>query len=283
MARLINPIVDAEELLKLSGNKNVVIIDARSGADATQRYSKSHLKGARHADLDKELSSINTNTALGGRHPLPSLVSFSQLLGNLGIGKDSIVVVYDDKGGANAAARFWWMLRHAGHENVAVLSGGYDAAVQSGFPVSSGKDQISPVVPYPLKDWSADTVSINEVERVAGKNDFLVIDVRESARYQGKTEPIDKIAGHIPGAVNVPYSTNLDPLGNFKTSDELKQFYEKLIANRDPSHVIVHCGSGVTACHTLLALEQAGITGAKLFVGSWSQWSESGRPVAKGE
>ena len=283
MAKLINSIVTAEELLKLSGNKNLVIIDARSGADAFLRYSKSHLKGARHADLDKELSSVNTDTSKGGRHPLPSLENFSRLLGTLGITQNSIVVVYDDKGGANAAARFWWMLQHAGHEKVAVLSGGLDAAVQSGFPVSSATDQVSPVEPYPIKDWSSDTVTINDVERLAGQKDYMVIDVREAARYQGKTEPIDKIAGHIPGAVNVPYSNNLDTLGNFKSSDELKQFYDEVIGDRDPSNVIIHCGSGVTACHTLLAMEQAGITGPKLFVGSWSQWSESGRPVARGE
>ena len=283
MAKLINPIINAEELLKIAGNKNLVIIDARSGADALQRYLKNHLKGARHADLDKELSSINTDTSKGGRHPLPTQENFSRLLGKLGITKGSIVVVYDDKGGANAAARFWWMLRHAGHENVAVLSSGIDAAIQSGFPVSSGEEPVSSTGPYPIKDWSSDTVTIDEVEKRAGKNDYMVIDVRESARYQGKTEPIDKIAGHIPGAINVPYSQNLDASGNFKQSTELKEFYNELIGDREPSHVIVHCGSGVTACHTLLAMEQAGISGPKLFVGSWSQWSESGRPVAKDE
>ena len=214
---------------------------------------------------------------------MPSADSFSKLLGKLGITKNTIVVAYDDKAGANAAARFWWMLRNAGHENVSVLSGGIDAAVHSGFPVVSGMEQVTPVEPYPIKDWSSNTVSINEVEKVAGKNDFLVIDVRESARYQGKTEPIDKIAGHIPGAVNVPYSQNLDSSGNFKSSTDLKHHYKELIGDIDPSHVIVHCGSGVTACHTLLAMEQAGISGPKLFVGSWSQWSESGRPVATGE
>ena len=281
MAKLINSIVNADELLNLSANKNLIIIDARSGVDAIQRYSKSHLKGARHADLDKELSSVNTDTSKGGRHPLPSLENFSRLLGKLGITKNSIVIVYDDKGGANAAARFWWMLRHAGHENVAVLSGGFDAAIQSGFPVSSGTDQVSTVEPYQIKDWSSDTVTVNEVEKLVVNKDYMVIDVRESARYQGKTEPIDKIAGHIPGAVNVPYSQNLDATGHFKQSSELKNFYKELIGEREPSNVIVHCGSGVTACHTLLAMEEAGIIGPKLFVGSWSQWSESGRPVAK--
>jgi 3-mercaptopyruvate sulfurtransferase SseA len=280
MAQLINPIITTVELLKIASHPNLVIIDARSGKEAYEKYIQQHLKGAQHADLDKELSSINKNTAAGGRHPLPDLKSFSELLGKLGISTSSIVVVYDDKAGANAAARFWWMLKNVGHENVAVISGGMDAAIQSGFPVASGIEKKEIKQNYPVKNWSEKQASIEEVEQATANENYLVIDVREAARYQGKAEPIDRIAGHIPGAVNSPYSENLDANGEFKSANELQRHYKDIIGNRQPSQVIVHCGSGVTACHTLLAMEQAGIKGAKLFVGSWSQWSESGRPVA---
>lgn len=283
MAQMMNPIITTDELLKIASDPKLVIIDARSGKDAFERYSQLHLKGAQHADLDKQLSSINKNTAIGGRHPLPDIKSFSELLGKLGITTSSVVIVYDDKAGANAAARFWWMLKNVGHENVAVISGGMDAAIQAGFPVASGIEVNDIKENYPVKDWSENQATIDEVEKVAGKENYLVIDVREAARYQGKTEPIDRIAGHIPGAVNIPYSENLDAKGQFKTANELRQHYTDLIGNKQPSNVIVHCGSGVTACHTLLAMEQAGIKGARLFVGSWSQWSESGRTVATGE
>jgi thiosulfate/3-mercaptopyruvate sulfurtransferase len=257
-----------------------IIIDARSGPGALDRYLKSHLQGAIYADLDTDLSNKPIDPAYGGRHPLPDLKDFTKVVGKFGITPQSHVVIYDDKSGANAAARLWWMLRAIGHGNVQVVDGGLDAIIRAGLPMSTGIEHPKPAGNYPAKAWLLPTVALDKVIDRAESKDFLVIDVRESYRYRGDSEPIDLVAGHIPGAINIPYLENLGADGTFVPPENLAKLYNSAIAGRDPSNVIVHCGSGVTACHTLLALDHAGIKGANLYVGSWSEWSRRGLPIS---
>ncbi len=262
--------------------RNLVLIDARSGPGARARYEERHLEGALHVDLDLELASKPADPARGGRHPLPTPEAFAAVLGRLGITPASRVVIYDDKGGANAAARFWWMLEAVGHEDVRVLDGGFEAALAAGVPTRTHGPRPAKRPAYRFEHWRRPTASIDEVASAAREPGCLVIDVRDPVRYRGESEPIDPIPGHLPGAVNVPFSSNLGPDGRFLPSEELARKYRAVIGERAPSNVIVHCGSGVTACHTLLAMAHAGIVGPKLYVGSWSEWSRSGRPIARG-
>ncbi|MBC6991234.1 sulfurtransferase [Hymenobacter sp. BT491] len=274
------PIIRPQELVKLKDAPELVLIDARAGADAQARYEAQHLSGAFWVDLEQELAHKTANPADGGRHPLPSAQAFSELLGQLGITPASHVVVYDDKSGANAAARFWWMLSALGHRAVQVLDGGLNAALAVGFPTSATAPKRPGGAPYPQHTWSLPTATVQDVERAVQHESELVIDVRDAFRYRGEQEPIDLIAGHIPGAVNIPFSSNLDAEGFFLSPALLKAQYDQALADRQPTDVIVHCGSGVTACHTLLAMAHAGFEVPKLYVGSWSEWSNSGRPVA---
>jgi thiosulfate/3-mercaptopyruvate sulfurtransferase len=273
---LISPV----ELAKLMTQGNVVLIDARTGPDVREKYNAEHLEGARYVDLEKDLSQKAADPSNGGRHPLPSIKNFTELLGRLGIEKSTKVVVYDDKSGANAAARFWWLLKAAGHENIQVLDGGLKTAIEAGVRVTNVIPNINALPAYPADKWILPTVDADMVAKAATDSNYIVIDVREAYRYRGESEPIDIIAGHIPGAVNIPYTGNLDSDGYFLSADELVSKYKEALGNRNSEQVIVHCGSGVTACHTLLAMEQAGIETPKLYVGSWSEWSRNDRPVA---
>lgn len=285
-----NPfIIKPQELLVLKQTKTFVLVDARAGANATERYAASHLEGAQHADLDNDLADVKPNAADGGRHPLPNFVHFTNVLATLGITPDTSVVVYDDKNGANAAARFWWMLKSIGHDAVQVLDGGMDAAVKAGYPLSikgaKGKGQAAKGKEQGTKGkelwhtWQLPMADIAEVDEATHDAQCLIIDVREAGRFNGEFEPIDLIAGHIPNAVNISFSSNLDRDGFFLPPSELREKYEKALNNRKPEQVIVHCGSGVTACHTLLAMAYAGMEIPKLYVGSWSEWSRNGRPM----
>ncbi len=277
-----SPLIAPRELVTTEAQRNLVLIDARSGPDARARYEERHLEGALHVDLDQDLASKPANPAQGGRHPLPSPEAFAAVLGRLGIAPTTRVVVYDDKGGANAASRFWWMLKAIGHEDVRVLDGGLDAALAAGVPAGTHGPRPSERPAYRFEHWQRPTASMDEVASASRDPRCLVIDVRDPVRYRGESEPIDLIPGHLPGAINVPFSSNLGPDGHFLPSEELARKYRAVIGDRETSNVIVHCGSGVTACHTLLAMEHAGLIGPKLYVGSWSEWSRSGRPIAKG-
>lgn len=257
-----------------------IFIDARSGPEAYNRYQAQHLLGSFHVDLDKDLSQKPTDPTHGGRHPLPTLKNFATLLGELGITPSTHVVVYDDKSGANAAARFWWMLRSIGHENILVVDGGLDAMLREGLPFTTLISKPIASTAYPVTTWKLPTVTLEEVAQAAQHTDYLVIDVREAYRYRGEREPIDLVAGHIPGAINIPYVNNLSSEGMFLPADALAALYKGVIATRESSKIIVQCGSGVTACHTLLALEQAGINGANLYVGSWGEWSRRDCAIA---
>ncbi|MCF2490955.1 sulfurtransferase [Dyadobacter sp. CY347] len=276
-------IIKAGDVRQLVEDQKAIIIDARGGPDAWERYRSAHVENALFVNLETDLSEKSDNAAHGGRHPLPAPKIFGAFLGKLGITPEAVVVVYDDKKGANAAARFWWMLKAAGHEKVFVVSGGIEALQKEGFAITKGTPE-NPVAvhDYPFTDYQLPRVDADEVADAAENQDFLVIDVRENYRYVGESEPIDLVAGHIPGAINIPFAGNLDKDGNFLSSEELAEKYKSALGSRDPKHVIVHCGSGVTACHTLLALADAGLEGAALYVGSWSEWSRNDRPVAIG-
>lgn len=272
---MLTPIIEATALVALYQLENLVIIDASNGQNAKTNYQEKHLAGALYVDLNNQLADIKEDLSIGGRHPLPRIEKFKSTLVQLGIDQESHVIVYDDKNGANAAARFWWMLKSIGHEKVQVLNGGFNAAERAGFPIRSDEEIINQVEPYRVDHWRLPITSMEEVERVAQNEKYRVIDVRDADRFNGKTEPIDLIAGHIPGAINIPFTENMDGNGLFLSSDELKEKYQQIFDQVGHENVIVHCGSGVSACHTLLAMAYAGLTIPKLYVGSWSEWSRN--------
>lgn len=248
----------------------VRVLDARGGPDAREAYTRAHVEGAYFADLERDLSAPD-DPARGGRHPLPPIEAFRATLGRWGIGSSTPVVVYDSSGGALAAARAWWMLRAVGHQAVAVLDGAWDA-----LPTTDIVPELVDGPAYPLltRDWSLPTVDADEVDQRRIDPTWRVVDVRASARFEGRVEPLDPVAGHIAGATNLPCTENLEE-GRFLDAATLRARFERL--GVPPARIIVSCGSGVTACHTLLALEHAGLRGASLYVGSWSEWCRSHR------
>lgn len=279
MPTKIPSIIQPHELVTLTQNKPVIIIDASAGPGAYERYLNQHLSGALYVNLNTHLAGVPEDAANGGRHPLPSINKFAEVLGSLGISAHSHIIIYDDKNGANAAARFWWMLRAVGHAKVQVLNGGMAAAVKAGLVMGSGDEVPVRVQDYTVTQWLLPTVTIDEVETAALTGHNIVIDVRDADRYKGLTEPIDLVAGHIPGAVNIPFATNLDDNGLFSSAKALREKYTAALQDTDLERVIVHCGSGVTACHTILATDYAGLGIPKLYVGSWSEWSRNGRKI----
>lgn len=278
----ISPLVKADELQHLMADENLVVIDARTGPGIREKYNEQHISGALFVDLETDLSEKG-DPARGGRHPLPEVKNFAALLGRLGINKSSHVIVYDDKNGANAAARFWWMLRSVGHEKVQVLDGGMQAAQIAGVPFTNKVSAVHTVSNYPADKWLLPVVDIHTVANAADDPGSEVIDVRETIRYRGESEPIDTVAGHIPGAINIPYTSNLDANGNFLSAGELSRKYKEVLGDNKNKQLIVHCGSGVTACHTLLAMDHAGLGIPYLYVGSWSEWSRNDKPIATGQ
>ena len=280
MSNILSPIINPQELLKLKDSSEIILIDARAGINAEENYKNEHLKGARYVDLNRDLAAVEKDPANGGRHPLPSFSKFSEVLSSLGISPFHHIVIYDDKNGSNAAARFWWMLRAVGHEKVQVLNGGLQAAITAGFPISSEIEKFEPAAKYPISEWKLDIANIEDVEKARNNSKNIVIDVRDKNRFDGITEPLDLIAGHIPGAINVPFSENLNEDGFYRSAEDLKEKYSAILGNKNPEDIIIHCGSGVTACHTLLALDYAGIEIPKLYVGSWSEWSRNDRELA---
>ncbi len=274
-----NPLIAANELGKIQFNAEVILIDASSGPLAKSNYEQKHIAGALFIDLNTDLAEIEEDVSIGGRHPLPSLASFEQTLSRLGITPKNHVVIYDDKQGSLASARFWWMLKAIGHEKVQVLNGGLQAAENAGIELNN-----LPVMTHPnnygkISKWNLPLTAIDEVAQEANDLAKVIIDVREAGRYRGEFEPIDLIAGHIPGAINIPFSENLDENGLFLSPEKLHEKYQQIFENHNASDITIHCGSGVTACHMLLALAHAGFDLPKLYVGSWSEWSRSGREI----
>jgi len=275
-----SPIISIDDFKNLQSNPNLIVFDARIGADVEERFLKEHIQGARFLNLDKDLAEIPVDASIGGRHPLPSLVTFQQTLETSGANDESIFVIYDDKSGANAGARLWWMLRAFGFDEVYVLDGGFQAVEAIGIEMESGKPEFERGKLSNRKEWMLPTKSISEVENSIKENSATVIDVRDAYRYRGESEPIDLIAGHIPGAINIPFSENLQSDGRFLSAEKLKSKYSELLKDKN-KNLIIHCGSGVTACHTILALTAAGFDVPNLYVGSWSEWSRTDRPIAK--
>lgn len=279
-----SPLISVQEVKSLIREGEVIIVDARGGPDSWQRYMKGHLTGAVFFDLETDLSEKGSDAAHGGRHPLPNPRDFGSLLGKAGISPSSHVLVYDDKAGANAAARFWWMMKAAGHLRVQVIDGGLTALQDEGMPLSSDPSPgRSETTRYPVTSWGLPLADIETVDRVRKQKNWLIIDVREEYRYRGEREPIDLIAGHIPGAINAPYVNNLSQNGRFRDQKSLAALFKNLLGDRAADHIIVHCGSGVTACHTILALSAAGMDIPALYLGSWSEWSRNPKDIATGE
>lgn len=278
MNQPLTPLIQAKELIGLPPS-SYILVDASFGK---ANYEGNHLKGALYVDLNTQLSDIKSDAADGGRHPLPTQEQFSGRLGDLGITPDSHVIVYDNKNGGMSAARFWWMMKAIGHEKIQVINGGLNAAIIGGFPISNESVNPTPASPYPIDGWELPLSNLEEVQDVSQKESHIVVDVREADRYLGKVEPIDLVAGHIPGAINIPFSENLEADGQFKSPEALKENYQKAFGDTPSENIIVHCGSGVTACHTLLALAHAEMEIPKLYVGSWSEWSRNGKTIATG-
>lgn len=281
MTNSFSPLLNSAELIEILSKPYLVLVDSRSSANPKSTFEQGHLKGARFVDPNEDLADIKENLANGGRHPLPEVQDFCRVLGKLGITPDTHVVVYDDQNGANSAARMWWMLRALGHEKVQVLEGGIQAGQKAGIAMTTGTEEFMNSTPYPGTQWILGIATMEEVEKAAWDKEKLVIDVRSSERYRGEKEPIDLIAGHIPGAENVPLTENMDEKGNFLSPEKLREKYEDLLGDISNENIIVHCGSGVSACHTLLAFDYAGLGIPKLYVGSWSEWSRNDKPIGK--
>ncbi len=292
--------VDELRALISSGNPFMVFdctFDLSNPAIGHAQYLEAHIPGAIYADLDKNLSakhgspgadgkllfaSDSDKPASGGRHPLPNLEKFSTWLSEIGFSNDMQAVVYD-RNGANYCGRLWWMLKWAGHDAVAVLDGGLQAwqadpanTVESGEALSHFQSN------FELNPSLVKLVNADDVLQHLGQADQTVIDARAPARYRGEVEPLDPVAGHIPGALNRPFTSNIDTNGKFKSPEILRKEFSQLLGNRPASSVVHQCGSGVSALPNLLAMEVAGLGKTALYAGSWSDWcSQSGRPIEK--
>ncbi|QCB45918.1 sulfurtransferase [Hydrogenophaga sp. PAMC20947] len=277
------------EAIKRSGVDRPLVFDcsfdlANTEAGAAQ-YHQAHIPGAVYAHLDRHLSNkAHPNGASAGRHPLPEREAFVAWLASVGLAQDQQVVVYDRQG-AHYCGRLWWMLKWCGHEAVAVLDGGFGAWHAAGYSVESGEPL--PPASFPDRPFTtgpslATTVQASSMANQLGSPSQTVIDARAAPRFRGEVEPLDPVAGHIPGAINRPFTENFSPDGRFKPAAQLRREFDRLLAGRDPACVVHHCGSGVTATPNILAMELAGLGRAALFPGSWSEWSNTpGLPVAR--
>ena len=242
-----------------------------------RQYRDAHIPGALFAHLERDLSAPKSGK--NGRHPLPDAGAFGAWLGRQGVGERDQVVCYDAANGA-MAARLWWMLRWIGHDNVAVLDGGFAKWVSEGRETTIDVPLFTPLN-YPLKPRKDLAVDVKALEKSLGKS--LLLDARAPARYRGEQEPIDPVAGRIPSALNRFNMDNVRGDGRFKSPDELKRDFQQVLGSDAPGEVVNYCGSGVAACHNLLAMELAGLKGAKLYAGSWSEWqADPSRPREKG-
>jgi len=279
-------LVDVPTLAAGLDNPRLRLLDARAvltdPAAGAAAFAAAHLQRARHADLDRDLSDHGVQGE--GRHPLPAAADFARRVGEWGIAPEHQVVVYDAGDGSMAAARAWWLLRMLGHARVAVLDGGLAAWRAAGLPESSDDAGApAPLPPYPSPGYDPQRIATAaDVLQRLGEPTGWLFDARGAERFRGEVEPIDPVAGHVPGALNRPFTLNLRD-GRFRPADELRAELEPLLHGRVPGDAVLMCGSGVTACHLLLAMEHAGLPGAKVFAGSWSGWiADPARPVAQG-
>jgi len=253
--------------------------DLKDEAWGRAEYLRSHIPGAGYASLSHDMSAAPDGA--NGRHPLPSPQAMTQTFGRLGIGPGIQVVLYDQDDG-RYASRLWWMLRYMGHEAVAVLDGGFAKWALEGRPVRAGEETRPPAT-FEGRARQGARLRVDDVERLIGDPATLLIDARAPERFEGQHETIDRAAGHIPGAVNHFYQWNVGAGGTMLPPDQLREQFQRVMGDRRPEQVVMYCGSGVTACQNLLAMEHAGLTGAKLYVGSWSEWSaDPSRPVETG-
>jgi thiosulfate/3-mercaptopyruvate sulfurtransferase len=291
-------LVSVEELKALqAGGARLMVFDCSfdlmNPAAGEEQYRKAHIPGAVYAHLDNALSDKGTvdpdgthhphpDAASGGRHPLPGREKFAMWLSSVGFANDMQAVVYD-RNGNNYCGRLWWMLKWMGHEAVAVLDGGLQAWQAAGGAVTDREEpshfQSNFEIGQPLRSLATSDM----VMAGLGSKKQTVIDARATPRYKGEVEPMDPVAGHIPGALNRPFSQNLGPDGRFKPAAQLKAEFEQLLGGRDPQTVVHHCGSGVSAIPNVLAMEIAGLGRTALYAGSWSEWCrDPSRPVEKG-
>ncbi|WP_411850492.1 sulfurtransferase [Stenotrophomonas sp. LGBM10] len=253
------------------------LADPQSGAQA---YAQGHLPGALYADLNRDLADMGKRGQ--GRHPLPDSADFAARLGQWGIGPETQVVVYDAGDGSMAAARLWWLLRLIGHRRVAVLDGGLAAWQAAGLALTAEVPQVPVLPPYPGQFDRSQIASAAEVAARLKHAPGWLLDARAGERFRGEVEPLDPVAGHVPGAVNRPFALNVHD-GRLRPAADLQAALRPLIGNHDPDQVVLMCGSGVTACHLLLAMEVAGLHGARIYADSWSGWlNDTDRPVATG-
>ena len=260
--------------------------DLSSPDTGATQYAQSHIAGAVYAHLDTALSAKGdraiTKAPSGGRHPLPSRDAFAAWLGSVGFDNTMQAVVYDRQN-VNYCGRLWWMLKWMGHENVAVLDGGLQAWQAEGGTVESGPTALRSASKYVLAPEKTALVAMETVASALGRSTQTVLDARSAPRFRGEVEPLDPVAGHIPGALNRVFTSNIAPDGKFKPADQLKAEFLNLLGNRDPATVVHHCGSGVSAIPNLLAMEIAGLGRTGLFAGSWSEWcNDPKNPVAQG-
>jgi thiosulfate/3-mercaptopyruvate sulfurtransferase len=277
-------VVSTAELAQHLDDPDWIVFDCRftlTDAEAGRRaYQHGHIPGARYAHLDEDLSSPITPST--GRHPLPDPQALADRLSQWGVDASKQVVVYDDSFGS-MAVRLWWLLRWLGHDAVALLDGGLPGWMRQKLPMTAELPVTTPAlfIPRPQDVMWADAAEVDQARQDSAR---LVIDARPEQRFSGEQEMLDKVAGHIPGSINWTFEENIDFDGTYLSADELREAYLELLHDRPPQQVIHTCGSGVTACHNVLAMEIAGLPGSKLYPGSWSEWiTDPSRPVATGE
>jgi thiosulfate/3-mercaptopyruvate sulfurtransferase len=278
------PLIDAVELYRHLGEPSWVVVDCRftltDPSAGRAAYERSHIPGARYADLDRDLS--RRPSAGEGRHPLPRPRELAAQLGRWGIDNDTTVVAYDE-GNGSVAARLWWLLGWLGHEHRLVLDGGLAAWEAAQLPLETHAPQWQTRAFEP-RAAAADFIVATDAIAAFQERGGLLVDVRGAPRYRGDQEPIDPVAGHVPGAVNRPFSANVTQAGRFKAPAELARELTQLLDGRAPSQLAAMCGSGVTACHLLLAMAVAGLPPGRLYAGSWSEWiRDRSRPIRTGE
>jgi len=279
-----SPLISTADLAARLGDENLLVVDCRSELSDPERgardYAAAHIPGAVFADLNRDLSDLSKPKL--GRHPLPDAAAFSTVLGRWGWTPATRVVAYDDAGGALGAARLWWMLRLIGARDVAVLDGGWAAWKREGLPVDA-KPAARPATTVSADFAAGEIVYTDELRELQKHGDTLILDARGAPRFRGEVEPIDPVAGHIPGARNRPFSENLAADGRFKPAADLRAELLAVIGAHAPDSVIHSCGSGVSACQNLLAFEIAGLAGSRVYAPSWSGWiAEAENPIERG-
>ncbi|MEO7941176.1 MAG: sulfurtransferase [Burkholderiaceae bacterium] len=282
-------LISADQLLALIAADRPLMVfdcsfDLMKPQSGEQQFAEAHIPGAVRANLDRHLSAAHgdPSAASGGRHPLPARASFAAWLASVGFTNNMQAVVYDRQR-ANYCGRLWWMLKWAGHENAAVIDGGLPAWYAAGGVVTSGAATVHPPAQFQMGEARATLVTAAQVHQRLGQPVQNLIDARAEARFRGEVEPIDPVAGHIPGALNRPFGRNIDDDGLFKPAVVLKAELLELLDGRDPSTVVHHCGSGVSAVPNIIAMEVAGLGRQALFAGSWSEWCRDlALPVEKG-